>query len=508
VLALLLTYPLVLHFDTRVISHWSVDVEHSLWIQYWFERALDSPELALFETNALHYPAIVSLQFADLNLAVNLPFYGLGKLVGRVAAYNAMALLAFVASAALLWRFAYLRCRNPAASWLAGVFYVASSYWLASLLNAWVYLIHVWVFPLLLLSIDRAFRTSRLRDWLLVGVSLGLSFHVTPYYFLYALVLLGLLAPWYARAIAARLEERHGIAGLALAATVAALLILPRAVPMIAEAAETVQIAHHGPLNTALAARPAEFWLPSPESVDARRTADGYLVVFLGYTLCAVILAGLLPGRKRFALAPWLVTGFVCLVLSMGPLLRVGAHEIPLPGYALQTLPGFSMTTNHWRWTLPATFCFAIAASLALADRRRWVVPTVLGVHLAELFLVFPLPFAKPLYDVAPAPIAAQLATLSDVRVVLDLTETPKLNQIGHGKRIVGGWLPRLDVETARATETFMRGFGSQPSVDAGIQYLGAAGVGAVITSRERAVIIGPDASAPGRFQAREIEAR
>ena len=57
----------------------------------------------------------------------------------------------------------------------------------------------------------------------------------------------------------------------------------------------------------------------------------------------------------------------------------LGLEEIerpnfPFPGAWLQGLPVFRLTTNHWRWTLPAGFCLVVAFALALTrlgpDRR------------------------------------------------------------------------------------------------------------------------------------------
>ena len=56
--ALVVTYPLVLHFDSAVVSHWNLDIQHSLWINWLFGVALDSSELKLFQTTMTGYPHV------------------------------------------------------------------------------------------------------------------------------------------------------------------------------------------------------------------------------------------------------------------------------------------------------------------------------------------------------------------------------------------------------------------------------------------------------------------
>jgi hypothetical protein len=46
--ALVVTYPLVLQMDSALMSHWNVDAEHGLWINWWLAKALESSELIAF----------------------------------------------------------------------------------------------------------------------------------------------------------------------------------------------------------------------------------------------------------------------------------------------------------------------------------------------------------------------------------------------------------------------------------------------------------------------------
>ncbi len=117
----LLTFPLATRPGSAVISHWDADIEHSLWLQWWFATAIESPDHALFRTDMIDFPQVTGLQLADLNLAVNALFYAVGKLVPPLAAYNLALLAAFLLAGGLMQR---LLCRlgaAPAAAWLGGL---------------------------------------------------------------------------------------------------------------------------------------------------------------------------------------------------------------------------------------------------------------------------------------------------------------------------------------------------------------------------------------------------
>jgi hypothetical protein len=521
--ALALTYPLMLHPGTGAISHWVVDLEHSLWVQWWFGAALDSPELGLFSTNRIQFPGPTDLQLADINLAVCFAFYALAKCVGLVLAYNLIQWSSFVLSAHSMWRLCTRVCGSRSAAWTAGLLFAASPYWLCSVLNAWVYLIHIWVFPLALLAISRAAASGRRRDFAWAGLAVGLAFHVTPYYFLFLVVLLTCLLPWHARWLGSSVRSRGG--ALRLAAGLASLLavVSPRAVPMWI-ASQKPAVVHHGPVDTELGARLAELLQPSTADVVARAPRLGFLVVFLSYTLLATLLFGIAVSARRRDYSQWLATAAVMLVLSLGPYVAepdsaaFGAG-FRLPGYFLAQLPGFGFMTNPWRWSLPGVFCLGVVFSLALADcascfarRRALGARAIAGAaaiaYLAELFWLVPIPRRKPVLGIEAAPIASALAAEASVRAVYDPGPLAKLRQIVHGKAIFGGWLPRIEQTNARATGVIRQDLDGLALTDPRVaDYLGAIGFDAIVLSRTEALILRPDAQRAGHFETRLLRA-
>lgn len=503
VIAVALTWPLILQFGSSVISHWDNDIEHSLWTAWWFGHALANPDAGLFRTELLHYPSGVDLQFADLNLAVLAPIWLLTSGLGLAAAYNLVSLASFVLSGLLMQRLAWRICGHGGASWFAGFAYAASPYWLAAVCNGWIYHAQTWVFPLVLLTILRAGRRDRIADFALIGASLGLVFHAQPYFFLYLAVLLPLLAAWYVPSLAARLCSRAGLLRVGVVIVVMALTVLPRAWPMIA-ASGAEMVAHSGPLNTSLVAQPSEMFWPSTASVEARLADSGYLVVYLGYVLLGVIILGYLAGRSRRAFLPWLVTAAAMLVLASGPFFG-GEEGVRMPAYWLQQLPGFRFLTNHWRWSAAASVCLCTAAALGLAalcgryKKVPWL-PALIGALLViEMMALFPFPLRKPLWPVRPSVAAQRLRDEEGVRVVLDVSPNPKLNQMAHEKAIVGGWLPRVPAAVDRSSRALVEEFHALPDNPAKLKFLAEHGIDAVLLGPTEGLVI--ESSAPGGFR-------
>jgi hypothetical protein len=298
-------------------------------------------------------------------------------------------------------------------------------------------------------------------------------------------------------------------------------VVLPRALPMWL-AAQKQYIAYHNEIDAALSASVSEWLLPSAAQVASRVPSLGFFAVFLSYTLVSTLVAGILVGARRAAIAKWLVTAAAMLLLSLGPFVaEPGSADfgagVRLPWSFLESLPGFDFMTNPWRWSLPALFCLAIAFSFALSDcarvlarhrqiRERSLAGAVAALYLAEIWLLFPVPRQKPLLGIEVAPIARALAAEPGVRAVYDPGPLSKLKQIIHGKAIFGGWLPRIEQENAFATGVIRQELAGFALTDPRVaDVLGARGFDAIILDRNQALILSP--IEPGHFATRLLRA-
>lgn len=506
--ALFLTRPLALEISRALPSHWEADVVHHLWLQWWFAQALATGR-PLFHSDVIHFPQQVDLQLADLNLALNAVFYALERVVGTLLAWNTLLLASCLLSGGAAWALATRCCGRGDAGWLAGLLFAASAYWRACALNAWLYLVQLWVLPLGLLAARRALRTRRTHDAALAGLVTGTAFHVTPYYFIFLVGLLAVLAPWFAGPLRAWLGGPAALRRVAAGAGMCLLVVLPRALPMW-EAAQVELVVHSSPVDAHLAARGVEFVWPWSSAVEVS-PAWGFRGVYLGAVLLGLLAFGALVGTQRRRLAPWLTGAGLFLLLALGTSAELGGVRVPLPGLALAWLPGAAMLTNPWRFVLPALLCLSIAAAFGAAELLRRVelrgrragVALVFGLgglHVAEIGLAPPFPQRAPLWRDEVAPIARLLRDDADLRAVLDLSRHAKRNQRVHGKAIVSGWLPRVpravQEETARLVEAVRRA-----APDERVALLGRNGIGAVILDDTHGWRIRPDLAQPRGYR-------
>jgi len=505
--ALFLARPLASELTRAVPSHWEADVVHQLWVQWWFAESFHSGR-PLFHTDVIHYPQVVNLQLADLNLALNTAFYLIERALGTTLAWNALLLASLVLAGAATWALCARFSGRADAGWLAGLCFAASCFWRACVGNAWLYLVQIWVLPLALLAAWRALRTRRVRDAALAGATVGLAFHVSPYFFVDLVLLGAALAPWYVSGLRGWLRAPGGALRAAASAGVLLALVLPRALPMWRAAGADLLI--HSSADAAhLAAQPAELLWPWSSARDAS-PAWGFRGDYLGALLVALAACGAVSGPRR-RLTPWLFGAAVCLLLALGPFVTLFGVRVPLPGVALAHAPGFSLLSNPWRFVAPALLALSLpaaagAAALArLADSRARgagaaLVASLGLLHVLDVGFAPPLPLDLPLWRDEPAPIALRLRDLSDVHAVLDLSRHSKRNQLVHGKAIVSGWLPRLPRAVEQETVRFVESVRRAPPAERADR-LGRAGIGAVIRDDTSGSLIRPDPERPGGFR-------
>ncbi len=173
-LAILATYPLVMHFTTHVPSG-SGDAAQDLWEKLWnldhvYRRVTtgQSP----FSTSMLYYPNGASLYFHPLSITNALLVLPIIAIVGVIPAYNTLVMVSFVASGYVV----YLLCRqwqcSHGGALIGGMIYTLSSFHVGHLtlnhLELWT--MH-WL-PLYMLAYERA-RLNPSR-WRIVATILAL----------------------------------------------------------------------------------------------------------------------------------------------------------------------------------------------------------------------------------------------------------------------------------------------------------------------------------------------
>jgi len=409
VLALIVTYPAVLHFTTAVPGDLLADRDQNLWNLWWLRESL-SRGTNPFQTDFLYYPYGADLYYHTL--ALPLGFIGLLPqiLLGLPAAYNTVLLTAFTLSGYGAFRLGLYVVgrktkdeRRPAsrqwlAAFLGGIVFAFTPYTLDALKGQTEVLSLQWM-PLYVEMWLRAMddglwtmgdgpkapslrRKDEGRRWVyasLAGLFLAIAAYSSLYYAVYlviftlAYVVYKLLAAW--REKAATSSSFVPAVTAAVTALVALILTLPMVIGLIADhgnprLAVTSDTAHKLTQSADL----LSFFAPPHDHIifgtwqDQPGVKEPPLHDYagLGYAALALAIIGSVAGWRGWGTKFWTGLGLLALVLAMGPELQVGRNltGVPLPFALLQNVPGMDAIAKPERFVVLARLCMGVLATL------------------------------------------------------------------------------------------------------------------------------------------------
>ena len=496
ILALIATYPVIVHFTTAVPGDLLADRDQNLWNFWWLKDSLGRGANP-FHTDLLYYPYSADLYYHTLALPLGLIGLLPQLLLGLPAAYNTVLLAAFTLSGYGAFRLALLflpdgttNHRPPTtvggadvrptsaivmSAFLGGLIFAFTPYTLDALKGQPEVLSLQWM-PLYAEMWLRATRpTTGGRPWvyaLLAGLFLALAAYSSLYYAVYLVIFT--LAHLAYRLIPAR--KRSSILGpLALVVPTTLVLTLPLLVGLIADRnnprlAVTADPAH----RLAHSADLLSFFAPPHDHVVFGTWQDRpglneppiHDYVGLGYAAFALAILGVVRGWRKPGTKFWVGLGLIALVLAMGPEFQVGRNltGIPLPFALLEKLPGMDAIAKPERFVVLVRLCMVVPAALgaqwlfsrfaklasAGAERTAWRVLLPFAALIAMLLVELPI---HPRYiDTTPVPTAfstlAQQPTdgLMELPFATQQVETTgerMLYQTVHGKPIMAGYLSR-----------------------------------------------------------------
>ncbi|MBI4786380.1 MAG: hypothetical protein HY782_04970 [Chloroflexi bacterium] len=479
VLALALTYPLILHFDTHGPGH-GVDDPAQTWSIWWFKHAIFNLGTSPLYSDYVFYPLginLVAYTPTFLNGLISIP---LQMATSVIIAQNVVVLFSLVASgwgARLLAREVLARlgvssesAAIPAA--VAGVVYAFGAWHLNYVVAGhFMLLSNEWLpfFALYLIRLEKApWRNGGLAGLFFV-LATWTELTFAPFLaILTGLYVLYLLGRGFTRMNAenkkisalVRARPRPIISNLVALISIAAIGISPLAVNLF------LDVQRYGYYLTSgvgriqvFSAELVSFFFPSAQHPILGDWANGVTqantsYAFVGYAV--LILAGLgvyfyrASREARF----WAAAAVFFAVLMLGPTLIVGGEStgVPLPFAALRVIP--FVNANRYPVRFNAMLMLALVPLIALGVvtllRTRRTIPLVglIGL-LAFEQLVLPIPLADLR---APSGLQAIRDTPGDF-AVLDLPlgwrgsislqgrmdDKAQFYQTFHQKRILGG---------------------------------------------------------------------
>lgn len=421
-----------------------------IWVARWVQHALVTDPRHLYDANIFH-PYANTLAYSDSNVPAALLSAPVYILTGNaVLAVNLLVLGTFVLAAGGVYALAVALTGNRAVAFVAGLAYAflpyryAHIYHLNQLGHAWT----PWVLAALVLLVRR-----QRPAW---AVAFGMLFAVqvvTSFYVAFQLVFVVGIALVAALVAAPQARSWRFVAQLALAGAVAAVIVLPLALPYLRVRDElglerTVREAERyraSPTSYLRVTGENRFW----ERLPGRGGSED--ILFPGGVALAGAALGLLAWRRRPALtAAAVATALVGFVISLGPTWQpTAAGGTPLPyRFLYDHFPLFKAMRVPARFGVLFDFAVVILAASGfawvwglLAERVRPELARLIGIGataaLALLALVELRAVPFPLVEVDRSATAAApyrwLAEQPDDGAVM---EFPVI-ELGEGERPV-----------------------------------------------------------------------
>jgi hypothetical protein len=430
----------------------------SVYFLSWTAHALTTPGVRLLDAS-FFAPYGGTLALGDWMPAYALVTIPTTWLTGNpVVAHNVLLLASHTLAALGATHLAWTLTGRLAPALVAGVVFGYAPRLLDEAYN--VQTLAVWLFPWLLLALERALeRPGWGRAGLVAALWLGLAL-ASLNVFVYATVLAGLFVlaagTWGGRPLGRGQLLHLGGAGTAALGLVIWVVLAPNRA-LVREWGLTRDLAEVERYSATLAdvvGVPRERLLRHlaglPAESDHTGLTPGLVVLVLVTTGLVLILrdrAGL--GRR---LLPYVLLWAAALILALGPTLYTAWGAWPLPYRVLYAaVPGFSASRTPFRFLVFAELGTALLAAVGAARwlaaarprARGWLVAALLLLILAESVPV-PYPGAVPRLDPARVPAVYRwLATQPPETIALGIPIGDWVNVAAaafHLRRTLNGW--------------------------------------------------------------------
>jgi hypothetical protein len=499
-LGIAFTWPLAAHMQTEVIQKGSVPVDsgQNIWNIWWVQHALLNGHNPYF-TNYLFYPEHVNLFWQTLGLPNALLMLPVSLAWGPVAAFNLLVLLSFGLGGYFMYRIAYNVTADAWAALVAGFVFAFSAHHMQPLLGGALEIVSIQWVPLYILLLMRAFQKPSLLRCVATALALTAATLVSSYFGLF-----GAIYTLFHGAIVffkARGRRRWTLLGAGAAiGALWAISLLPFIWPLdslggvaIADW-HTRQVFHSAAVVDLLSGNVLHPLWGSYVRQRAEQLHPFGIEIGASAGIVAYALIGYGAARNWRQTWPWLVLAGAMFVFALGPELKITQAQtgIPLPFAALDLFGPFRNSSRPSRFItlmmVPVSVMVSIGFHALRALPRRDLVCSAVAALLVFEYLVQP----WPMLALHVEPLYARLAQDAMPGAMLELP--PKndssqylLNQIEHGRPLMGGYLARTPAYPliGFATATRRLWFAQSPQPDifqaSAVAELGALGVRYVV---------------------------
>lgn len=406
VVAVLLSWPLVLHLGTHHLGYdLHPGLRGDLFFQYTLQRQMDQGQWpSLGHTDLLSHPAGTDIDARVAFSQYMIAYIALMTVMDLLPARNVAGLLFLVLNAVCMHLLARYLFRRESLAWLSGLAFAFSPYIFLKVDQGFVQKSCLFFAPLFLLFVLRVVRRGRWWDHVGLVLSMLGLLALYPPYGVFSLAFGAALAAaeaWRRREIVVALKRMApGVAAVLLAFIVVMMCIRNDPRPVSVDLTVDSFALHGGYLDPFHPTR----WFPYENTFESP-PCDVIPVLPLGLPLVlsalALFAAAIGAARARVAVA----AVAVMLVVMVGPYLILGDVDsrtyLPMPFLTLAQLPMGSVLKFPIRlfpWVLMALL---IAGGGGVRILEGWVakwsprlaaavVPVLLGLMALEHALIFP----------------------------------------------------------------------------------------------------------------------
>ncbi|WP_119070394.1 hypothetical protein [Rubrobacter indicoceani] len=373
---LVFTYPLVFNLGR---TNGAGDPAVMVWSMAWIQNAVLTPA-SFFDAN-IFYPTDNALAYTDLLLPSALATLPVYLATGNpLVSYGVVLIATYVLSGYFVFLLAARLMRGLAfvypAALFSGFVYAFCPYRTGHItqLNTMT----TYFLPLILLFLHRYLEDGRRpRDMIALGVLFALNALSGLYYGIFAALMMAVFfVAWsLINRRAPKLRDfLYGIPVFAVCGAVLVAILLPYLqLSGAADHARSIDTAAGGSvIPQALLTSPPESaflgWTPEAMNTTNEDGRPMYeLTLYPGLVVALLAGYGLLGGRVAGHSKLYAAVGLAVFVFSLGPLLRLGGADIPLPYYPLyEFVPGFGNLRVPARMWAIVMVCLAVLAAFGL----------------------------------------------------------------------------------------------------------------------------------------------
>ncbi len=403
-LAVAVSWPLILHIRDRVPGWYIADNYEYLWKMWWFKHAIVDLHISpLFAPNIL-FPQGFPLAFAEITPLHTLIGLPLTLIFGEIATYNLFALSSFVLAGWAAYLLVFKWTGYPWAALLAGVLFVLNPYHVVRY-GGILPLMSIEGLPVFLLGVEK-WLSSRRFIWIVLA-SLGYLLAAwASIYYAFGLLLLGPLYLFVRFATGeSRVLDRKTVTHAAAFLFLVLAITIPLAIPYL-----TLRTS----INISIPLQDTDFWSASPTDYllpsglqplwgnwvmrNALGVPGNYPQIALEFVIAAGFVAILFAiyaafkgtGKEKKAI---LALTAAALLLSFGTTLHIGRHPVVLPAPQAVINQYNHVMESIGAW-LPAHESFAPLETNGLtiplpALLLRWLIPPLTGLRAWNRFAAF-----------------------------------------------------------------------------------------------------------------------